>query len=78
MHETSGDIMVSEGAMAKLTCKATGQPPPHLQWRREDGGEIVIREPSSHRTKGTAYHMFIKRKFPSGYNIFACLLQICG
>ncbi|KAA0201670.1 hypothetical protein HAZT_HAZT005650, partial [Hyalella azteca] len=32
-----GDVSVEEGANATLTCEATGDPPPALTWRREDG-----------------------------------------
>lgn len=50
--ETSGDLLVPEGGNVKLTCRAKGHPTPHVQWRREDGMEIVIREPSGQKTKG--------------------------
>lgn len=50
--ETSGDLLVPEGGNVKLTCRAKGHPTPHVQWRREDGIEIVIREPSGQKTKG--------------------------
>lgn len=38
--------------MVKLSCKAKGHPEPRVQWRREDGGEIIIREPSGAKTGG--------------------------
>ncbi|XP_073987625.1 lachesin-like isoform X2 [Rhodnius prolixus] len=44
-EETSGDMMIPEGGSAKLVCKARGYPPPTITWRREDGGEIIIRLP---------------------------------
>ncbi|XP_030748054.1 lachesin-like [Sitophilus oryzae] len=44
-EETSGDVLVQEGGTVKLTCRARGHPEPHVQWRREDGLDIVIREP---------------------------------
>ncbi|KAJ8953815.1 hypothetical protein NQ318_006663 [Aromia moschata] len=52
-EETSGDVMVPEGGTVKLTCRARGHPEPHVQWRREDGGDIVIKEPAGQRTGGT-------------------------
>lgn len=51
-EQTSGDTMVQEGGTVKLTCRARGNPEPHIQWRREDGGEIVIKEPGAGRTRG--------------------------
>lgn len=57
-EETSGDVMVSEGGTVKLTCKAKGHPMPHIQWRKEDGGEITIRDPSGHRSRGNFHIAF--------------------
>ncbi|XP_068916714.1 lachesin-like [Tenebrio molitor] len=54
-EETSGDVMVPEGGTVKLTCRARGHPEPHVQWRREDGSDIVIREPSGLRTRVSSY-----------------------
>ncbi|XP_075215405.1 lachesin-like [Lycorma delicatula] len=42
-EETSGDMMVPEGGSAKLVCKARGYPKPKVVWRREDGGDIMVR-----------------------------------
>ncbi|XP_065334189.1 lachesin-like isoform X2 [Cloeon dipterum] len=50
-EDTSGDVMVPEGGTVKLTCRARGYPTPHVQWRREDNAEIVIREASGVKTK---------------------------
>lgn len=46
--------MVPEGGTVRLTCRARGHPEPHVQWRREDGQDIVIREPSGTKTGGKA------------------------
>ncbi|XP_057323145.1 lachesin-like isoform X2 [Microplitis mediator] len=43
-EETSGDMMVPEGSSAKLTCKARGYPKPEIIWRREDRGDIIVRD----------------------------------
>ena len=51
-EDTSGDVMVPEGGTVKLICKAQGHPEPHMQWRREDGKEIIIRDTTGYRTKG--------------------------
>ncbi|XP_056637034.1 lachesin-like isoform X2 [Diorhabda sublineata] len=48
--DTSGDVMVPEGGTVKLTCRARGHPDPHVQWRREDGHDIVIKEPTGLKT----------------------------
>ena len=42
--ESSGDVMVPEGGVVKLTCKARGIPEPRITWRREDGGDIIVKE----------------------------------
>ncbi|XP_076641555.1 lachesin [Halictus rubicundus] len=43
-EETSNDLMVPEGASAKLVCKARGYPKPEIVWKREDGTEIISRD----------------------------------
>lgn len=58
-EETSGDLLVPEGGTVKLTCRAKGHPIPHVQWRREDGKDIVIREPSGSKTKGKFIILYI-------------------
>ncbi|XP_068082276.1 lachesin [Anabrus simplex] len=50
-EETSGDIMVPEGGSAKLVCKARGYPTPKVVWRREDGGDIILRGAGSGKTR---------------------------
>ncbi|XP_046403254.1 lachesin-like [Ischnura elegans] len=50
-EETSGDVMVPEGGSAKLVCRARGFPRPRITWRREDGGEIILREGSAGKTR---------------------------
>jgi hypothetical protein len=51
-EETSGDLMVPEGGSAKLVCKARGFPKPRVVWKREDGGEIILRGGPSAKTRG--------------------------
>lgn len=51
-EETSGDLMVPEGGTAKLMCKARGYPAPHVTWRREDNGEIVVKEAGAKTKRG--------------------------
>lgn len=51
-EETSGDVIVAEGGMVRLTCKAKGHPPPEVQWRREDGKDVVLRTSTGIKTKG--------------------------
>lgn len=73
--------MVSEGGTVKLTCKAKGHPVPHIQWRKEDGGDIIIRDPSGHRSRGNFHIVFTKHFFFS-VNIYQRsdrpLLRIAG
>jgi hypothetical protein len=33
---------VREGDNVSLSCEASGYPPPHIVWRREDGDDILI------------------------------------
>lgn len=51
-EETSGDVMVPEGGTVKLTCRARGSPAPHVQWRREDGQDIIVRETTGVKARG--------------------------
>lgn len=55
-EETSGDLMVPEGGSAKLVCKARGFPKPRVVWRREDGGEIILRGGPSTKTRGQYFY----------------------
>ncbi|EEB12428.1 lachesin precursor, putative [Pediculus humanus corporis] len=50
-EETSGDLMVPEGGSAKLVCKARGHPKPKVVWRREDGGDIIVRGGTSAKSR---------------------------
>lgn len=43
--------MIPEGGSAKLVCKARGYPEPKILWRREDGGEIIVRTTSTTKNK---------------------------
>ena len=33
---------VREGDNVSLACDASGYPPPHIVWRREDGEDILV------------------------------------
>lgn len=35
--------LINEGGQTQLVCSATGVPEPTVQWRREDGKDIVVR-----------------------------------
>ncbi|XP_050431798.1 lachesin-like isoform X2 [Adelges cooleyi] len=50
-EETSGDMMIPEGGSAKLVCKARGYPEPKILWKREDGGDIIVRTGITTKTK---------------------------
>lgn len=43
--------MIPEGGSAKLVCKARGYPEPKILWKREDGGEIIVRTTSTTKNK---------------------------
>ncbi len=52
---TSEDVSVKEGSGARLRCEAKGNPPPKVQWKREDGRQIsraAVRSSSQQRNKG--------------------------
>lgn len=51
-EETSGDIMIPEGGTAKVSCRARGMPEPRIMWRREDGGDIILRNTHGEKSKG--------------------------
>lgn len=54
-EETSGDLMVPEGGSAKLVCKARGHPKPKVVWRREDGGDIIVRGGTAAKTRSKTF-----------------------
>ncbi|XP_054279141.1 lachesin-like [Macrosteles quadrilineatus] len=56
-EETSGDMMVPEGGSAKLVCKARGFPKPKVVWRREDGGDIIVRSPGKTKSTSAVEHV---------------------
>lgn len=43
-EDSSVDMAVQEGEDAALTCRATGNPPPRVTWKKEDGDHIYIRK----------------------------------
>ncbi|XP_055303391.1 lachesin-like isoform X2 [Sitodiplosis mosellana] len=43
-EDTSSDVIVPEGSSVKLTCRARGYPHPNVTWRREDNGEITLKD----------------------------------
>ncbi|KAG7210533.1 hypothetical protein KM043_012053 [Ampulex compressa] len=55
--ETSSDATISEGGQVKLTCRARGVPPPRVSWRREDGKDIIIREPFAGTALSQKFHV---------------------
>ena len=36
------NMVVREGDNVTLSCDASGYPPPHIVWRREDGDDILL------------------------------------
>lgn len=53
-EETSADVMIPEGGTTRLVCRARGFPEPSIVWRREDGSDIILREPIGSKTKGSS------------------------
>lgn len=51
-EETSGDVMVPEGGTIKLRCRARGHPEPYVQWRREDGSDIIVKDATGQKMAG--------------------------
>ncbi|XP_071582844.1 lachesin isoform X2 [Temnothorax nylanderi] len=60
---TSSDMMVGEGGQVKLTCRARGVPEPRVSWRREDGKNIIIREPFAGSAPNQKSHVRIVSEF---------------
>lgn len=56
--ETSGDVMLPEGGTAKLTCRARGYPVPSVVWRREDGQDMILKEPNGIKNKGMSLNLY--------------------
>ncbi|XP_026313975.1 lachesin-like, partial [Hyposmocoma kahamanoa] len=54
-EETSGDVMIPEGGTARVSCKAKGMPKPRIMWRREDGGDIILRNAHGDKNKVAVY-----------------------
>ncbi|CAO1382178.1 unnamed protein product, partial [Diamesa tonsa] len=54
-EDTSSDVIVPEGSSVKLTCRARGFPEPIVTWRREDGGDIVLKDPMGTKTLVASY-----------------------
>ncbi|XP_049816562.1 lachesin-like [Schistocerca nitens] len=54
-EDTSGDMVVPEGGTVRLTCRARGHPAPHVQWRREDSADLVVKDPSGIKTRVPIY-----------------------
>lgn len=52
----AAEVLVPEGGVARLSCKAHGHPAPRVTWRREDGQDIVIRNGPSQKLKGNILH----------------------
>lgn len=48
---TSTDTTVVENKSATLECKARGVPKPSITWKREDGGEIIMRNANNEKNK---------------------------
>ncbi|CAH2040612.1 unnamed protein product, partial [Iphiclides podalirius] len=44
-----------EGGSVRLTCSATGVPPPTVMWRRENNRPIVFRQEGGREKKGTCH-----------------------
>lgn len=66
-------MLIPEGGVARLSCKARGFPQPRVTWRREDGQEIVIRNGALQKHKG--YHHFENVKGHFFNEIFSFAFQ---
>ncbi|XP_031628099.1 lachesin isoform X2 [Contarinia nasturtii] len=54
-EDTSSDVIVPEGSSVKLTCRARGYPHPNVTWRREDNGEITLKDGSGSKQLITSF-----------------------
>lgn len=69
--------MIPEGGSAKLVCKARGYPPPTITWRREDGGEIIIRLPvTGQKSKGKYDGSYFEGVRDLGMDLSFCNLTL--
>lgn len=66
-------MAVQEGEDAALTCRATGNPPPRVTWKKEDGDHILLRKPNSRdliKSKLVVFN-FITTYFSNVFIIFS-------
>ncbi|CAL4070989.1 unnamed protein product, partial [Meganyctiphanes norvegica] len=71
-NNETGDLEVSEGAPARLSCEATGVPQPTITWRREDHNLIRVDDDkeeaaSSHDTGGALVWDRVSREDAGAY-----------
>ena len=51
-NESSSDVVATEGSNVTLECRASGHPPPVIQWKREDRKEIALLMPTGKKYMG--------------------------
>ena len=51
-NRTSQDVNVQSGENVTLTCRAEGDPPPRISWRREDDLPILMSDSDPPVKKG--------------------------
>jgi hypothetical protein len=74
----SSSLVVREGDNVSLSCEASGYPPPHIVWRREDGDDILIGGRKVRRMQRTAYAYnfagVLEQNLPNQVNPFKLLM----
>ncbi|XP_067127907.1 neurotrimin-like [Centruroides vittatus] len=53
--DSTTDVLVREGSNVTLTCRATGNPPPTVTWRREDGQPVAVGNWQSTKPQDATY-----------------------
>jgi hypothetical protein len=77
VNETSSDVVASEGSNVSLHCKATGHPPPQIQWKREDRKDIPLQTPQGKKYVGKDFVGSVSVRLKSKKSQMKRLVHFC-